>query len=248
MMTTILILGPFVLVWAIAALFYALGRRRARQLQLDEITFAQSVRQRLAPMVMARPRTWLAIKSRNPEDVARSMGLEGLQPCASGNALTGLTADQLFVSPPVNGWVVVLGDRLPNPESDIDRCFRFLNETSERVGHVQYFHGNPTLGHHAWVKVIERQVARAYVWTGETTWNQGETTLAEQKSGMQCFDYFSDDDEGAFQLWETVRQNVEQLPLLASIWSVDPVALEEGAFRARPGWVGRMPVGRSEKN
>ena len=226
-MTTILILGPFVLVWAVAALFYALGRRRARQLQLDEIIFAQSVRQRLTPMMMTRPRTWLAVKSRNSEDVARSIGLENPQPCASGSALAGFATDQLFVSPSVNGWVVVMGDRLPNPELDIDRCFRFLNEISERVGHVQYFHGNSMLGHHAWVKVVERQVVRAYVWTGETTWNQGETTVAEQKSGMQCFDYFSDDvDQSAYQLWEAVRQNVEQLQLLASIWSVDPVALE----------------------
>jgi len=249
MMTTVLILGPFILVWAIAALFYALGRRRARQLQLDEITFAQSVQKRLAPLLMSRPRTWLAIKSRNPEDVARSIGLKDPQPCVSGNALSKLEQDHLFVSPPVNGWVIVVGDRLPNPESDIDRCFRFLAETSDRVGHVQYFHGNPTLGHHAWAKVIEREVARAYVWTGETTWNQGSTTIAEEKSGMQCFDYFANEDEGsAYKLWETVRQNVEQLPLLASIWSVDPVALEEDAFRAKPGWVGRMPVGRSEKN
>ena len=108
MMTTVLILGPFILVWAIAALFYALGRRRARQLQLDEITFAQSVQKRLAPLLMSRPRTWLAIKSRNPEDVARSIGLKDPQPCASGNALSKLEQDHLFVSPPVNGWVIVL--------------------------------------------------------------------------------------------------------------------------------------------
>ena len=66
MMTTFLILGPFVFVWAVAVLFYALGRRRARQVQFDEINFARSVRQRLVPSVFSRPRTWLAIRSRNP--------------------------------------------------------------------------------------------------------------------------------------------------------------------------------------
>ena len=78
MMTTFLILGPFVFVWAVAALFYALGRRRARHVRLDEITFARSVRQRLVPSVFSRPRTWLSVRSRNPEDVARSMGLGDL--------------------------------------------------------------------------------------------------------------------------------------------------------------------------
>lgn len=249
MMTTILILGPFVLVWAIAALFYALGRRRARQIQLDEITFAQSVRQRLSPGMMSRPRTWMAIKSRNPEDVARSMGLIQLKPCANGDGLAGMEPDQLFVSSPINGWVVVFGGCLPGTESDIDQCFRYLADTSERVGHVQYFHGNPVLGHHAWAKVIERRVTRAYVWAGETMWNQGEPTIAEMKSGMKCFDYFAnDDEEGAYHLWETVRQNVEQLPVLASIWSVDPAALEGEGLQAKPGWVGRLRVWRSEKN
>ena len=85
--------------------------------------------------------------------------------------------------------------------------------------------------------------------SGETTWNQGETSIGEQKCGMHSFDYFADDDEeSAYQLWEIVRQNVEQLPLLASIWSVDPVALEDEAMRTKPGWVGRMPLGRSEKS
>ena len=113
MMTMLLILGPFVFVWAVAALFYALGRRRARQLRLDEITFARSVRQRWSPSIFSRPRTWLAVRSRNPEDVARSMGLGELHPCACAEAMADPDAERLLVSPPVNGWVVVTGRQLP---------------------------------------------------------------------------------------------------------------------------------------
>ena len=111
---------------------------------------------------------------------------------------------------------------------------------SERLGHVQYFHGNPALGHHAWAKLIDRQVARAYAWTGETTWNQGKPTLAEEKTGMRCFDYLEDGDDGSYQQWETVGANVDRLPVLASIWSVDPVVFEDPAMRMKPGWVGRL--------
>ncbi|MBS33477.1 MAG: hypothetical protein CMO68_03625 [Verrucomicrobiales bacterium] len=248
MMTTILILGPFVFVWAVAALFYTLGRRRARQTRLDEITFARSVRRRLAPSVFSRPRTWVAVRSRNPEDVARSMGLDGLRPCAFAEASGDPEAGRLFVSPPVNGWVVVMGGALPDPSEDIDACYHFLADMSGRLGHLQFFHGNPALGHHAWAKLIERKVVRAYAWIGETVWNQGDATRAEQKTGMRCFDYLEDGDEGSYQRWETVGANVDRLPVLASIWSVDPVVFEDAAMRLKPGWGGRLPVRRSKKS
>ena len=212
----LLILGPFVLVWAVAVLFYTLGRRRARQVQLDEITFARSVRRRLGPSVFSRPRTWLTVRSRNPEDVARSMGLGDLHPCACAEALAKQDAGE-----------------------DIDACYRFLADMSERLGHVQYFHSSSELGHHAWAKLIERQVVRAYAWTGETTWNQGKSTLAEKKTGMSCFDYLAAGGFGSYQQWETVGTNVDRLPVLASIWSVDPAVLEDPVMRMKPGWAGR---------
>ncbi len=248
MVTTLLILGPFVFVWAVAALFYALGRRRARQARLSEVTFARSLRRRLAPSVFSRPRTWLVVRSRNSEDVARSMRLDGLHPSAFAEVMDDPDAERLFVSPPVNGYVVVMGGALPDPSEDIDTCYRFLADMSDRLGHVQFFHGNPALGHHAWVKLIERKVIRAYAWTGETVWNQGDLTRAEQKTGMCCFDFLEDHDEGSYQRWETVGANVDRLPMLASIWSVDPVVFEDAAIRLKPGWSGRLPVRRSEFN
>ena len=97
------------------------------------------------------------------------------------------------------------------------------------------------------MKFIERQVVRAYVWTGETAWNQGSATLAEKKSGMRAFDYFEDDCD-AYRNWEKVRQNIEQLPLLASIWSIDPVVLLDRSVRVKPGLIGRFSIKRKEKN
>jgi len=248
MMTTLLILGPFIFVWAVAALFYALGRQRARRMRLGEITFARSVRRRFAPSVFSRPRTWLAVRSRNSEDIARSMGLDELRPCAFVEALGDPDAGRLFVLPPINGWVVVMGEALPDPSEDIDVCYRFLVDMSDRLGHVQFFHGNPALGHHAWAKLIERKVNRAYAWTGETVWNEGRVTLAEEKTGMRCFDYLVSGNEESYQLWETVGANLDRLPVLASIWSVDPVVFEDAAMRLKPCWAGRLPVRRSEMN
>ncbi len=103
MMTALLILGPFICVWAIASIFYYMGRRRANQLRLAEISFSQSVQNRFTSIVVNRPKTWLAVKSRNSEDVARSIGLIDLQSCSSAAGLSETDIDQIFVSPPVNG-------------------------------------------------------------------------------------------------------------------------------------------------
>ena len=65
---------------------------------------------------------------------------------------------------------------------------------------------------------------------------------------MCCFDYLEDHEEGSYQRWETVGANVDRLPMLASIWSVDPVVFEDAAIRLKPGWSGRLPVRRSEFN
>ena len=82
-MTALLILGPFICVWAIAVIFYYMGRRRANQVRLAEISFSQSVQNRFTSTFINRPKTWLTVKSRNSEDVARSIGLIDLQPCES---------------------------------------------------------------------------------------------------------------------------------------------------------------------
>ena len=252
MTTAILILLPFVVVWVIASVFYFIARRRALQLRVDELSFARQIRNRqggVAPAsIFNRPRTWLAVKSRNSDEVVRAIGLQQVESCPCGEGVTDFEARRIFVSPSANGWVVISGRQVPGPAEDIDSCFRFLTELSGRVGHLQYFHANPALGHHAWAKIIDDQVVRAYAWTGETVWNQGEFTLAEQKSGLRCFDYGQEAGGDSYSNWELSGGNVDRVPLLARIWSVDPAALLDSGWQYKRGWSGRLLVQRSKLN
>ena len=158
-----------------------------------------------------RPLTWLAVRSAEPEAVRA--------------ALTG--AGKFFVSPRMNGWVVVTGPDLPEPGDDVDACFHFLVALSRQLGHVQFFHAEKFSAHHAYARVDEGCVTRAYAWAGETVWNQGAKTTAEIALRMKCFDYgenagFAADDGHA-------AVNVEKIPLLAARWSIDPAARRAGA-------------------
>ncbi len=129
---------------------------------------------------------------------------------------------EFSISPRVNGWVIVTGPGLPDPGDDVDGCFRFLTYVSRKLGHVQFFHAEKFSAHHAWARLDNGCVTRAYAWAGETIWNQGATTTGESMLGLKCSGYGEDSGAGFWVTKERASANVEKIPLLAARWSVDP--------------------------
>ncbi len=151
-----------------------------------------------------RPTIWVAIRSVEPEAVRSVLPDDG----------------KFFISPRVNGWVIITGPDLPNPSEDVDACFLFLTALSRELGHVQFFHAEKFSHHHAWARLDEGCVTRAYAWAGETVWNQGDKTYAEIALRMKCSGYGENSVTN-----EIAEANLEKIPLLASRWSVDPIAM-----------------------
>lgn len=152
-----------------------------------------------------RPVTWLAIRSLDPQTVLSELRDEAM----------------LHVSSRVNGWVIVTGPGLPRPGEDVDNCFLFLTRISRKLGHVQYFHRDTLTAHHAWVRMDDGCVTRAYAWAGETLWIQGSPTVAEMALNLKCFNYGEETGMG-WRLGEIAVSNIERLPRLAARWSIDP--------------------------
>lgn len=152
------------------------------------------------------PTTWLAVRSLEVETIRKTLPGK----------------NEFFISPRVNGWVIVTGPGLPDPGDDVDACFLFLTAVSRQLGHVQFFHLEKFSAHHAWVRMDEGCVTRAYAWAGETIWNQGAATLAEKGLGMKCSGYGEDADTGFWTTKENAVTNVEKIPRLAARWSLNP--------------------------
>ncbi|MGH7952741.1 MAG: hypothetical protein ACREFE_12610 [Limisphaerales bacterium] len=161
------------------------------------------------PKSARRPANWLAVRSVEPQAVRAALADNG----------------EFFVSPRVNNWVIVTGSGLPNPSDDVDDCFRFLAALSRRLGHVQFFYAEKFSTHHAWARLDDGCVTRAYAWANETVWNQGAKTLAEMELEMTCFDYGENSDADFWATNDDAASNMEKIPLLASRWSVDPAIL-----------------------
>ena len=123
-----------------------------------------------------RPVIWLAIRSRNLSAIQSALALDRVAPCSWVEGMSG--DHQLFIAPPVHGWVVVAGAGLPDPSEDVDRCFRALLDLSRKLGHIQYFQADRILHRHAWARLEAGRVVRAYAWAETTLWQQGAKTPA----------------------------------------------------------------------
>ena len=203
-----------------------LQRRARRELGLlsPMLNFAS---QTTAP----RPACWLAVRSASPESVKDALGLNRAAPCSWTEGLAG--GHEFFISPRVHGWVIVTGLALPNPSEDVDGCFIFLSALSRKLGHMQFFYAEKFSRHHAWARLDDGCVTRAYAWAGETVWHQGIETLPEIEIGLKTFGY---GDQSAASL--DAETNFEKIPLLAARWSLDPAEVKLNSIRESIGIAG----------
>lgn len=180
------------------------------------------------------PESWLVVKSRDLRAVQVALSLHHTKPCSW---LEGFTdADQLFVAPPVRGWILIIGRGLPNPDADVDACFRFILDLSRKLGQVQFFSANHFSFHHAWVKADTGRIVRAYAWGGATLWQQGKPTSDELHLGLRCFDYSDPSAETAGEA--TAEANMLKVRLLARRWGLDPARIPEHFLLAEHGIAG----------
>src|SRR5438552_17677826 len=131
------------------------------------------------------PNRWLAVQSNNPQAVQKALGLHNPTPCSWIEGMARVSDQKLFVSPPVNGWVLVVGSLLPDSSEDVDACFRFLHRLSRELGEVQFFGFNLAVSHHACARFENGRVLRGYAWAGEARWNEGPKTRDGRELGVE---------------------------------------------------------------
>ena len=229
-------LGVGMICFLLVVHFMRTGRLGNRNLLRGREAFRD--RRVLSPIFL--PSRWLAIRSTQLQSVQTALRLHKPQLCSWEEGLTVAHDHKLFISPPVNGWVLVFGASLPDPADDVDRCFHFLLELSRKLGHVQFFSLNRVLNHHAWVQAEQGQILRAYAWAGRTLWNQGEPTRAEVQLGMNCLDYWEQSTSAGFGQDDVAGINTDRVPLLAARWSLDPATIDMRRFKESRGIAGEL--------
>jgi hypothetical protein len=238
--------------------FFALGMGMIfflgyRFLRANRLTIRPATRQREAWLEAKRSRArliespvrWVAVKSGHLHVVQSALHLNNPTPCSWEEGLVRSQEHKLFISPPVGGWILVMGSDLPDPGEDVDKCFRFILDLSRQLGQVQYFSANRVVDHHAWVQAEQGRVVRAYAWAGRTVWRQGKMTRAEMELGLRCFDYGEAAQRHNFAQADPVAANTEKVLALAARWSIDPTTVDDRMLRAGPGIAGKLSKTRS---
>ena len=235
----LIMLGLFLGILLVAGMFYFMARRQMKQIQKDRALERPPFEQ-MMPSSLNLPERWMAIRTGNIASVQETLGLSNPQRCTWQDGFQIAGVEHLFISPPVNGWILVVGPALPAPEEDVDFCFHFLNHISKHLGHVQYFSLNRALSHHCWVRAHTGRIERAYAWFGETLWNQGTFTAEEKLLGMECHPYGRVVEELDYQSMSRLNVNTENIGRLAARWSLNPAAVKPEVFTATAGITGEL--------
>lgn len=243
-----LLLVPFGFVLVVAFLFSRLILRHSRKNRAlidtgesNESTF-HPLASFQAPIDLGfdSTRRWCAIRSTNTSAVQAALDLRNPRTCFWRDGILQLAERTLLISPPAQGWIIVIGRGLPDPADDVDECFHFLRHLSRSLGWVQFFSVNRAVNHHAWAQANDGEICRAYAWGGETLWNEGLTTPAEIDLDMVCFkigEPFNSFDRTCNDL---LHANTEKVHQLAARWSVDPSVVHDTRFTSGVGIVGDL--------
>ena len=242
---TLVMMGLFLGILLVTVGFYFLTKHQTKKAKVHS-THARPLFDEMVPDNLDLPEQWLAVRSGNIAAVQETLGLSNPRRCSWKKGFLMASVERLFISPPVNGWILVVGPALPAPEEDVDFCFHFLSHISQRLGHVQFFSLNRALGHHCWVRAHTGRIERAYAWCGETLWNQGKMTPEESALKMTCHPYGRSIKEIEFQEMRQLTTNTENISRLAARWSLNPAALKPEVFASSTGITGDLFPATSE--
>ncbi len=174
---------------------------------------------------------WLAVRGGEAAAAFAALGAtdEGTCSWRTGIDRCYLTDDCLVATPPVHGWLLVVGRWLLMHESDVD-----LETLSTRLAtEVQYFASYRVTELHRWARAVDGKLVRSFRYLGRegevTDW-RGDLDDAERAIGLPA--RLEGDTDILVGEQDVIR--------VARAWSVDPMALD-GQPSPGPLRAGRAP-------
>jgi len=148
----------------------------------------------IEPIAFGYKCSWLAIKTNDAQRVIDSLNLKDVKKSDWSNGIKAAYrgCGEVYVTQPIDGWVIVIGNSIPDAGDSMypDKITPVMNKLSLEFSEVQYFSTHRVVEYHAWAKVINGHVIRAYAYIGEqglTIWNKGEPTKEEKELNFNFF-------------------------------------------------------------
>lgn len=166
---------------------------------------------------------WLCIKGAAPQEVIKKLGLKNPQ---EANWKSGIEAadsgfmEKVFVSPLINGCVLVIGYIPFGVRNSVDEELDILEKFADKFDEMTCYATQNTVAIHVWAKYVNGKLKRGYGWlgeSGEVYLNKGNMTPEEHKLGYSKLITDPDCD------WDDVIiPDMEHVFDIAKEWSIAP--------------------------
>lgn len=185
---------------------------------------------------------WIAVRSDSSEKVAQALGLRDTRPIEWGAVYAGENEGEIFVTPPVKGWVFVIGSvpTFDTPRED-QPALALIQKLGEKLAtEVQYFATHRGVGHTAWARVQNGGLVRAFsVCDGELVADFGVPDEGEKQ--VLASTEANPRRQAGRKPGEPVRLDHEDDVFeLAARWSLDPGTFDEWTDPVGPGIEGNL--------
>lgn len=193
------------------------------------------------PISFGYKTAWIAVKTDNKYKVAELLGLKKLRKANWDSALRLIRGkvDTCFVSPPIDGWVLVI--QVIDSE---EKTKKRLSILSSAFGEAQYFCTHRVPEAHTWILAKDGTIVRAYEYVGErgeNTFVEGEPTEFEKQYNL--INTFSEEakDDDYLDNPTLFVPNENFVMQIAENWSINPYTLgEREGLEADLGLIGKL--------
>jgi len=195
------------------------------------------------PINIGYKRCWFAVRDADVRAVATAFSVGDIYPCNWKYAMASAEERNVFISPAVRGWRIVVANLLPFGDStaSIDTVKALLRRSSQAATEAQFFATHRVVEFHCWMKAEAGALVRAYAYVGdqmEILVDEGMKTTAEPANLISVKEIaLMDADEDV----EVVFPDEELVMEIAAAWSLYPNNFSEEDAGSGLGVVGTAP-------
>jgi len=176
---------------------------------------------------------WYAVKNETTKSVIEKLNLKIISESNWENGINNVynSCEQLFVSPPVNNYILLVNIRTDDNHEVVKKHSLLFNE-------LQYFGSHRVTEYNAWAKFCDGKVIRSYCYMGESgeiTWCDGNITLEEINLGFGKFPSSTDELLSDNFDYENIPDE-ENVLAIAKAWGVD-TSFEDKSYEKGTGFI-----------
>ncbi len=194
------------------------------------------------PMPFGYKTGWFAVHTSDATAVAEALQLKEPRPANWQYGIwhsVELDDYAIFVSPPVNGWVLAMG--LPILFEADNHATERMIELSHRFGEAQFFSSMRVSDAYVWAQAKNGRLVRRFYEADGARSETGPATKEEQELGTNFFDGNSPEanDPNYWKRKDLISVDERYVLQIAGKWSVNPARLDQMGLLPALGILGR---------